>query len=160
MTSGVVVALRVGVTPEHAFDAFTREIAAWWRPNALFAFTPRGPGTLAFEPWEGGRFTETTAGGDVYEIGRISAWEPGKRLAFTWRQAAFAPDQVTHVDVRFEPAGEQTRVTVSHQGWETVPQEHAARHTFPDAVFLRRHAEWWQALLGGLSHFLSNPRVR
>jgi hypothetical protein len=23
-----------------------------------------------------------------------------------------------------------------------------ARHHFPDAIFLRRHAEWWQALLG------------
>lgn len=29
--SGVYVALRVEATPEVAFDAFTREIAAWWR---------------------------------------------------------------------------------------------------------------------------------
>jgi uncharacterized protein YndB with AHSA1/START domain len=150
LTSGVVVALRVNALPERAFEAFTREIAAWWRPNNLFQFTPGGPGALAFEPWEGGRFTETLAGGEVFEIGRIAAWEPGKRLAFTWRQAGFAPGQVTNVEVRFEQTGEQTRVTVSHQGWETIPQEHAARHTFPDAIFLRRHAEWWQALLGSL----------
>jgi hypothetical protein len=49
--------------------------------------------------------------------------------------------------VRFEPAGDETRVTVEHFGWDTIPREHAARHGFPLEVFLRRHAEWWQALL-------------
>jgi hypothetical protein len=50
--------------------------------------------------------------------------------------------------VTFEPAGDETRVTVEHFGWETVPREHVAKHNFPDAVFLQRHAEWWRALLG------------
>jgi uncharacterized protein YndB with AHSA1/START domain len=150
VSSRVVVALRVAATPERAFQAFTAEIAAWWRPNQLFLFTPRAAGTLAFEPGDGGRFTETAADGEVFEIGRITAWQPGARLAFTWRQASFAPGQVTHVEVRFEPVGDETRVTVEHRGWETVPQDHVARHTFPDAVFLRRHGEWWQALLASL----------
>jgi uncharacterized protein YndB with AHSA1/START domain len=150
VSSRVVVALRVAATPERAFQAFTAEIAAWWRPNQLFLFTPRAAGTLAFEPGEGGRFTETAADGEVFEIGRITAWQPGARLAFTWRQASFAPEQVTRVEVRFEPVGDETRVTVEHRGWETVPQDHVARHAFPDAVFLRRHGEWWQALLASL----------
>jgi hypothetical protein len=30
---------------------------------------------------------------------------------------------------------------------DTIPREHAARHGFPIDVFLRRHADWWQALL-------------
>ncbi|MCI0466029.1 MAG: ATPase, partial [Beijerinckiaceae bacterium] len=55
--------------------------------------------------------------------------------------------QITGVEVRFEPAGDATRVTVEHWGWDTVPQDHAARHAFPDAIFLQRHGEWWQALL-------------
>jgi hypothetical protein len=25
-----------------------------------------------------------------------------------------------------------------------------ARHHFPDALFLRRHAEWWQTLLAAM----------
>jgi uncharacterized protein YndB with AHSA1/START domain len=150
MSSRVVVALRVAATPARAFQAFTGEIAAWWRPNALFRFAAPAAGTLAFEPGEGGRFTETAADGEVFEIGRITTWQPGARLAFTWRQASFAPGQVTHVDVRFEPVGDETRVTVEHRGWDTVPQAHVARHGFPDAVFLRRHGEWWQALLGSL----------
>ena len=151
MSSRILVAVRVPATPARAFQAFTAEIGLWWRPNQLFQFTRRSDaGRLAFEPGEGGRFTETAADGEVFEIGRITAWQPGARLAFTWRQASFAPGQVTTVEIRFEAVGSETRVTVEHRGWETVPQEHVARHTFPDAVFLQRHGEWWQALLASL----------
>jgi uncharacterized protein YndB with AHSA1/START domain len=151
VTSRVLVSLRVAATPQRAFDVFTREIASWWRPNTLFRFTPRSPGRLAFEPSLGGAFTETLPNGKVFEIGRITAWEPGSRLAFTWRQATFTPSQITHVEVRFEPIGEGTRVTVEHRGWESVPQEHVARHGFPDGMFLQRHGEWWQLLLRSYS---------
>jgi len=154
VTSRIVVALRVKASPERAFEAFTRDIHLWWRPNPLFRFTPRGPGVLAFEPGVGGRFIETRAGGKVFEIGKITAWEPPSRLAFGWRQATFAAGQATEVEVRFEPVGDQTRVTVEHRGWDTVPQDHVARHTMPDAMFLRRHAEWWRSLLEGLSRAL------
>ncbi len=150
MTSRVLVALRVRATPERAFEAFTGEIARWWRPNALFQFTPRGPGVLSFEPGPDGRFIETLPNGKVFEIGRIRAWEPPQRLVFGWRQAAFAKGQDTEVEVRFDAMGEETRVTVEHRGWDTVPQTHVARHTMPDQLFLRRHAEWWQALLGSM----------
>jgi uncharacterized protein YndB with AHSA1/START domain len=147
MTLRVLVSLRVAATPEHAFSVFVHDIGAWRRPNGLFHFTPRSPGILALESGLGGRFTETFADGEIFEIGRITAWEPGRRLAFTWRQASFAAGQVTRVEVRFEPIGDETRVTVEHVGWDTVPQDHVARHGFPDAIFLHRHAEWWQSLL-------------
>lgn len=147
MTSRILVALRVTATPDRAFAAFTQDIGLWWRPNPLFQFTAKGAGTLAFEAGEGGRFTETLADGTVFEIGRITVWRPGRHLAFTWRQDTFAPDQITHVDIRFEPVGAETRITVEHRGWDTIPQDHAARHTMADAVFLRKHAEWWQSLL-------------
>lgn len=147
MTSRVLVSLRVAASPERAFDVFTRDIAQWWRPSELFQFTPRSPGVVAFEPGLGGRCTETLSNGKVFEIGRITAWEPGHRLAFSWRQATFAPGQMTQVEVRFESVGGETRVTVEHRGWDSVPQEHVARHTMPDGVFLRHHGEWWQELL-------------
>ena len=150
MTSRVEVALRVKASPERAFEVFTTEIGLWWRPNPLFQFTPRSPGVLAFEPGEGGRFTETLPGGKVFEIGRIRAWEPPFRLVFGWRQATFAPGQDTEVEVRFEAVGEETRVTVEHRGWDSVPQTHVARHGFAPMLFLRRHGEWWRALLGSL----------
>ena len=84
-------------------------------------------------------------------IGRIRVWEPGERLVFGWRQATFRPGQETEVEVTFEAVGAETRVTVIHRGWDSVPDQHVARHGFPDAIFLRRHGEWWQVLLARLS---------
>ena len=147
MTSRVVVALRVRAMPAHAFMVFTTQIAVWWRPNSLFAFTPREPGVMSFEGGRGGRLIETRANGEIFEIGEIHVWDPPRKLAFGWRQASFAADQNTQVDVRFEAVGDETRITVEHSGWDSVPPTHAARHGFADVVFLRRHGEWWQALL-------------
>ena len=153
MSSRVLVSLRVVASAQRAFDVFTRDIAAWWRPNGLFQFTPQGTGVLSFEHSDcggGGRLIETQPDGEVFEVGRITAWEPGVRVAFSWRQASFAADQLTHVEVRFDAVegdSAETRVTVEHRGWDSVPQEHVARHHFPDRVYLQRHAEWWQALL-------------
>ena len=127
MTSKVYVALRVKAPPERAFAAFVDEIGAWWRPNSLFQTTPRAPGVLAFEPGEGGRLTETLANGKVFEIGRITAWEPPARLVFSWRQATFPPDLHTEVEVRFEPVGEETRVSVEHRGFDRVPAGDGSR---------------------------------
>jgi uncharacterized protein YndB with AHSA1/START domain len=152
VASRILVSLRVRASPERAFEAFTREIGTWWRPSDLFQFTPRSPGVLSFEGEA--RLIETLPNGKVFEIGKVTAWEPPRRLAFGWRQAAFTPDQHTEVEIGFEPVGEETRVTVTHSGWDTVPPEHVARHGFPDALFLRRHGEWWQALLTGLREHL------
>jgi uncharacterized protein YndB with AHSA1/START domain len=149
--SAVIVSLRVSATPLDAFEVFTQEIGAWWRPNGLFQLTPRGDGALRFEPGEGGRLVTDLPNGKTFEIGRITAWAPGERLAFSWRQASFTPEQVTHVEVRFEAVGEETRVTVEHRGWDAIPQEHVARHGFPLSVFQMRQAEHWRALLAELA---------
>lgn len=149
--SAVIVSLRVKATPQEAFDVFTQEIALWWKPNGLFEITPRGDGVLRFEGGEGGRLVTDLPNGKTFEIGRVTAWAPGERLAFTWRQGTFAPDQTTHVEVRFEAVGDETRVSVEHRGWDAIPQEHVARHGFPLAATQMRLAEHWRALLAGLS---------
>jgi hypothetical protein len=151
VSSRVQVSVRVAAAPQHAFEVFTRDIALWWQPNALFQFTPQGAGVLSFEGMAEGRLIETQPDGSVFEVGRITAWEPGVRLAFGWTQASFSAEQQTHVEVRFEAVGDETRVTVEHCGWDTVPQEHVARHHFPDGIFLVRHGQWWQVLLGSYS---------
>jgi uncharacterized protein YndB with AHSA1/START domain len=147
VSSSVLVSLRVSVPPGRAFEVFTGDIGRWWRANALFRFTRSSPGVLAFEPGPEGRLIEISSTGEVFEIGRITAWEPGVRLAFTWRQESFTAGELTHVEVRFEPVGDETRVTVEHRGWDAIPPEHVARHGFPNAIFLHRHAEWWRTLL-------------
>lgn len=149
MTSKVYVALRVKASPERAFAAFVEEIGAWWRPNGLFQTTPRAPGRLAFEPGEGGRLTETLESGKVFEIGRITVWEPPARLIFSYRQANFPPDLHTEVEVAFEPVGGETRVSVEHRGFDRAPAG-AARHGFPDALLLTKLAEFWRAQLASL----------
>lgn len=156
--SKVIVAVRVAATPAHAFDVFTREIRLWWQPNATFRFTPRSPGELRFEGGEGGRFVEVLADGKIFEIGRVKVWEPGARLVFDWRQATFARDQTTEVEVRFEPVGEETRVTVEHRGWDSIPREHAARHGMEITYFLRLHGAWWRELLDAMKSKITEQK--
>jgi uncharacterized protein YndB with AHSA1/START domain len=147
----------VKASPRRAFEAFTEEIDQWWRPNELFRLTPRGDGVLKFEPGENGRLITTLSNGHVFEIGRITAWAPGERLAFTWRQGTFAPDQVTTVEVTFEAVGAgETRVSVEHRGWDAIPQEHLARHNFPERVFLMHQAKHWRALLVAIAAQLAD----
>ena len=65
-------------------------------------------------------------------------------------RSAPPPGQSTEVEVRFEAIGDETRITVVHHGWDSVPQTSVVRHGMPDALFLQRHGLWWQALLAGL----------
>jgi uncharacterized protein YndB with AHSA1/START domain len=148
MTSKVYVALRVKASPERAFAAFVDEIGAWWRPSPLFQTTPR-PGRLSFEPGDGGRLIEMREGGKVFEIGTIRAWDPPRRLVFSWRQANFPLDLHTEVEVGFEAVGEETRVSIEHRGFDRVPAG-AARHGFPDQVLLMRLAEFWRTQMGAV----------
>jgi activator of HSP90 ATPase len=150
MTSKVFVALRVPATPARAFEAFTGEIASWWQSDRLFQITPDGDGELAFEPGVGGRLLTRLKNGDTFEIGRISVWEPGKRLLFSWRQANFPAEQSTEVEVLFEPVDGETRVSIEHRAWDTIPRRHVARHGFPEPVTLQRAADWWRGSLAML----------
>jgi uncharacterized protein YndB with AHSA1/START domain len=142
--------MRVPADPQRTFEVFTREISSWWRPDQLFQITRQGDGRLAFEPGVGGRLVAHLANGATFEIGRISVWEPGRRLVFGWRQDTFAADQSTEVDVRFERVGDETRVSIEHSAWDSIPQEHVARHGFPEQITLRRVADWWRRSLQGL----------
>jgi hypothetical protein len=145
-----VIALRVRATPRHTFDTFVNDIGEWWHPNGLFVFHPNGTGQLRFDPGPKGRLVERLSDGGEFEVGQISVWDPPRRLTFSWRQASFSADQTTHVDVSFEAVADETRVLVVHTGWDVIPGDHVAKHGFPETIFLRRHAEWWQSLLKAL----------
>jgi uncharacterized protein YndB with AHSA1/START domain len=162
VTSKVFLSLRIPVDPRRAFEAFTDEISSWWRPDPLFPLTAHGDGELAFEPGAGGRLVTHLANGETFEIGRISAWEPGKRLVFGWRHASFAPGQATEVEVLFVPVGDETRVSIEHRAWDTIPRRHVARHGFPERITLERVADWWRGSLAALRRALidANPAGR
>lgn len=141
MTSRVFVALRVPADPAHIRGIHPRDcllVAA----GPSHSDHTHGDGELGFEPGPGGRLISRLANGETYEIGRVSVWEPGRRLVFGWRQASFSPEQSTEVEVLFEPVGEEARVSIEHRAWDTIPQRHVARHGFPEHVTLRRVAAW------------------
>ena len=154
MSSRILVAMRVPGSPDRAFRAFTEEVGVWWRGNPMFRFTSAGPGRVAFEPpadGTPGRFVERLPDGETFIVGDVSVWDAGRRLVFGWRQESFTADQHTEVEVIFEPVGAETRVTVQHRGWDSVPQAHVARHTMPAPLFAQRHGEWWRIQLLSLS---------
>lgn len=110
MTDATVrVHVDVRVDPEAAFRIFTEEIDLWWvRGPANFYDGARARG-MRFEPGVGGRLVQVNAGAQDRELGRITAWEPGARLAYETGDGA-------EVEVRFEAAADGTRVVVTQRG--------------------------------------------
>jgi hypothetical protein len=84
---------------------------------------------MRFEPRAGGRWVEIwdAATGEGYEIGRISVWEPGKRLVTSFRNVALPAEPATELEIRFAPSAAGTRVTLEHRGLDRLPPELAAR---------------------------------
>jgi uncharacterized protein YndB with AHSA1/START domain len=107
----VEVSVDVAVSPEVAFDVFTREIDAWYRVDTVTLPDITRTAAIRFEPRLGGRLLDVhdLASGEGRELGRITAWEPGRRLAFT-------DNEGSEVDVSFEPAESGTRVTLVQRG--------------------------------------------
>ena len=155
MTSAVIVSLRIAASPDTVFAAFTRDIGRWWKSHPLFQLSRQGDGALRFDPaGPDGRLVTRFNDGKEWEIGAVHCWLPGERLAFGWRLPSFKPDQATEVEVRFEAVGAETRVTVEHRGWDTIPQKHVARHGFELMLFQRRLGEHWRGVLGSMAEQL------
>ena len=130
----VQVSIRVPVDPAKAFTVFTDGIGGWWR---YYYNAPDATG-IRLEPGVGGRLMELDDAGEGFEVGRVTAWEPGRRLVLTWRQADWAADEATEVEVTFAPVEGGTRVTLEHRGWEDVSSDPAAGEGY---------AEGWEELL-------------
>jgi uncharacterized glyoxalase superfamily protein PhnB len=109
MTSATA-SVEVCVDPVTAFTAFTDEIGEWWVPGPINFWNSARALTNRIEPGVGGRILEVydDASGDALEIGRITVWEPGARLAYR------SSVDETEVDIRFEAVDGGTRVSVVH----------------------------------------------
>jgi uncharacterized protein YndB with AHSA1/START domain len=150
----VKVSVRVEVGPAAAFEVFATRIDLWWKRGPRFRNGRGEQAVIAIEPGLGGRVFETIVESEgepyVVEIGRVRVWEPPHRLAFTWRNINFAPDEVTDVDVMFAAVAGATMVTVTHGGWSTLRADHPARHGLETAAFTRMMGLWWGEQLGSL----------
>lgn len=133
MSASVTVTTVVAASPERAFEVFSRETDLWWRRGQHHRFLPSG-GVLEFDGQKLLEHNPTT--GDSFEVGRVLAWDPPRRLAFEWRLPSWQLYQHTEVEVRFEPVAGGTRVTITHRGYEDRPE-----------AFKSQIALWWSDLL-------------
>jgi hypothetical protein len=156
------VSVFVAVAPAVAFEVFTQEIDLWWKRGPQFRIAGARRGMLHFEPGVGGRLFESFELGEgdttreqVFEVGRITAWEPAARLEFEWRGVNFKPGEKTVVEVRFEPRRRGTLVSVQHRGWSALPSDHPARHGLQGPAFSRMIGLWWGDLMTALREHVS-----
>jgi uncharacterized protein YndB with AHSA1/START domain len=114
--------VEVPLPPQAAFELYTRGIDRWWRPGTMYWNDGKRAKGLRFEPFVGGRFIEVydQATGEGFEIGQVLAWEPGRRLSYTWREAGWGDGESTTVEVTFEPTTSGTHVSLRQTGWENV----------------------------------------
>jgi uncharacterized protein YndB with AHSA1/START domain len=131
----------VDARPEEAFRIFTDEIGLWWRRDTPY-WNDRERGlSIRLEPGVGGRFIEVydLETGAGLEVGRVTVWEPGERLALTWTQAGWPEGVTTDIEVSFEPAGEGTLVRLEQTGFERVPDAE---------LYLPGYDAGWKEVLG------------
>jgi len=146
----------VSISPSDAFEVFTAEVDFWWRRGPRF----RGGGNtseLRFDhDAEGYRLVEQSAS-ELFEIGRVRVWEPGKRLVLDYCLRNFAPGERTEVEVRFEAQGQGTRVTLEHRGWQAIHAKHPARHGLSGEAFSSMIGLHWGDVLTGYRQRASLP---
>jgi uncharacterized protein YndB with AHSA1/START domain len=150
----------VAVEPAIAFKVFTEEIDRWWRRGMRFRVAGKNRGMIHIEPHVGGRLFESfeeKGGTQVFETGRVTAWEPPTRLVFEWRGVNFAPGEKTEVEVTFTAMGGATLVSVIHRGWSALRPDHPVRHGLDVTAFVRMTALWWGDLLTSLRLHIAPP---
>ena len=128
----------VPVTPERAFSVFTSEMAAWWPRE--YTWAKDALETIGIEPEEGGRCFERGPHGFACDWGRVTEWDPPRRLAFLWqisptRAPEPNPERASEVEVRFEADGtEATRVTLEHRVFSNHGEGAAEYRTAMDSA--------------------------
>jgi uncharacterized glyoxalase superfamily protein PhnB len=117
--SSTAVSVSVAADAATAFHAFTEELDQWWVRGPINYYDYARAVGMRCEPGVGGRLVEVydEETGEGLELGRITAWEPGTRLA--WNSSL---DDVT-IDVQFSATAAGTDVTVT----ATLPERGADR---------------------------------
>jgi uncharacterized protein YndB with AHSA1/START domain len=101
-----------------AFRRFTQEIGAWWPLRSHSVGRDRAE-TVVFEKGVGGRIVEKIRGGQECTWGTVKAWDPPRRVSFTWHPGD-ERERATQIDLSFEPVPEGTRLVLVHSRWEAL----------------------------------------
>jgi uncharacterized protein YndB with AHSA1/START domain len=143
----------VDASPLHAFRIFTDEIGLWWRRDTPY-WNDRERGlSVRIEPGVGGRFIEVydLEAGDGFEVGHVTVWEPGERLALTWTQVGWPEGVSTDLEITFEPAGDGTVVRLEQTGFERVPDAEQ---------FMPGYDAGWKEVLGWFAERATKGEAR
>ena len=143
-TDAIEVSIEIAVDPMTAFTVFTRDIDLWWRKSKEYRFNWRKLGTMQLEPQLGGRVREVYPDGTAFELGKILHWAPPEKLVFEWHSPNYRDDQVTFVEVNFKSIDTGTRATLVHRGWDSLPENHPARHGLRDWDFINLWGGMWK----------------
>ncbi len=125
----VMRSVTIECSPEHAFSVFTERIGEWWPLDTYSVYEDQAAG-VSFEPGVGGRIVERSKAGEESSWGEILAWEPGRRLVYTWHPGHSPDEPSTEVELRFVPVGDATRVELEHRGWEALAQPEETRSAY------------------------------
>ena len=122
---------------EAAFRHFTADMGKWWPLKEGFSRDASRAQEIVLEGRVGGSFYERLSDGEIAPIGRVTAFEPPARVAFTWRQGTWTVD--TLVEIWFAAEGDGTRVTLEHTGWEALGERARDLHG--------RYGGGWETIL-------------
>jgi hypothetical protein len=107
----IVKKLHLDATVDHAFEAYTDGMSAWW-PVETHAVS--GVGSIVELDAEG--CFETAPDGSISEWGSVVVWEAPDHIRHTWHPGA-PKEPHTLVDITFRADGDGTAVVLTHSGW-------------------------------------------
>jgi uncharacterized protein YndB with AHSA1/START domain len=108
----------VSWSPDAAFKRFTADFATWW-PRYTHSIGGRRVKHVVLEPRVGGALYEEHYDGTRYAWGVVTAFDPPRRLAFTFH-ASYDAHDAQQVEVSFTPENAGTRVELVSSGWERM----------------------------------------
>jgi len=139
-TEPIELAIEVDVLPAVCYQRFTTGFGEWW-PTLTHSLSRHADTRCTLEAREGGRLFETGPDGSLHVWGTVTDVIPGKSLGFSWHPGREA-ESAQWVRVAFDAAGQGSRVTLVHGGWEALGEI---------APILRReYAHGWQHVFGEL----------
>jgi uncharacterized protein YndB with AHSA1/START domain len=133
VTEPIDLRFTVDCSPQHAFAVWTQRTSLWWPKSHSVSQHPQLD--VRFEPYVDGRIVERTPSGDEHVWGRVTIWQPPRRVAYRWHLRQ-DPADATEVEITFDAAADgRTNVHIVHRGFERLGERSASLRD-------RNHAGW------------------